>query len=233
MTTNQLIYDVREAIRQIQDDSEISDRYIIYLWNLKRAKYLRNDLNNLQKTADNSVLQTMCMELERASANECNIEEDCGSIMRTKKPIPKPLELHLKSAITTIKPTTRISVPFNYVNKDRAVYSKYSTFGNAVYSFLDADMHIYLVSQSDVVKLIECITVTGIFEDPLSLKEFKTCCGCEIPKPCFDESTSEYPLQAHHVDSIRAEIVQALVGTLQLPEDKANDTDDSFQANSR
>lgn len=226
MTIAQLIYDVRESIRQVTDDSNLSDRYIIYLWNLKRSKYLRNDLNNYQKTVDNSILQKLCLELEEVSISECNIEYDCGTIMRTKQKIPTPLELSLKTAITEVKPVTRLVVSFNFVNKERAVYSKYSNFGNAIYAFLDEDEYIYLVSESNAVKLIECVTVTGIFENPLELKNYKNCCKCEIPTACYDDLTTEYPLQAHHVDNIRAEIVKTLIGTLQLPDDKNNNADE-------
>ena len=31
---NEIIYDVREAIRQTTDDTDISDRYILYLYNI-------------------------------------------------------------------------------------------------------------------------------------------------------------------------------------------------------
>ena len=101
-TIRKIVYDVREALKQYKDDSEIDDRYIIYLYNNKRAKYLRQDLNNFQRTVDNSIVQKLCLELEEVSINECNVDYDCGTIMRTKRPIPKPLELHLKSAITNI-----------------------------------------------------------------------------------------------------------------------------------
>lgn len=222
----ELEYDVRELLHQYGDDTTISSRYIMYLWGTKRSKYLRNDLNNLQKTIDTSILQTLCLELEEVSINQCGLDYDCETIMRTKKPIPKPLELHLKSAITSVKSTNRIDVPFNFVEKSRAIYSKFSPFGKAIYSFLDDDMHIYLISESEVVKMIECITVTGIFEDPLDLKNYTNCCKCETPTTCFNEDTTEYPLQAHHIDSIREEIIQTLIRTLQIPEDKANNSND-------
>ena len=226
-TIRELEYDVREALRQYTDDSEISSKYIMYLWAIKRSKYLRQDLNNLQKTIDTSILQTMCLELEEVNVNECGLDLDCTTIMRTKKPIPKPLELHLKSAITSVKSTNRIDIPFNFVNKQRAIFSKYSTFSQGIYAFLDNDMHIYLVSENDAVKLIECLTITGIFENPLDLKDYKNCCGCEEPTSCFNEDITQYPLQAHHVDNIRQEIVKTLIGTLQLPEDENNNADDN------
>ena len=46
---NEIIYDVREAVKQYSDDSELDDRYIKYLYNNKRSKYLRQDLNNYSK----------------------------------------------------------------------------------------------------------------------------------------------------------------------------------------
>lgn len=225
-TIAQLTYDIREAVKQIQNDSELDNRYIMYLWGLKRSKYLRNDLNNLQKTVDTSILQSLCLELEEVNVNQCGLDYDCGTIMRTKQPIPKPLELHLKSALTSVKPTNRIAIPFNFVNKEKAIYSQYSQYNNAIYAFLDNDMYIYLVSQSTAIKLMECLSVTGIFEDPLELSKYKNCCGCINPPACFDELTTQYPLQPHHIDSIREEIIKGLIRGLQIPEDLNNNSDD-------
>lgn len=227
MTIAQLTYDVREAIKQLQNDSDISNSYIMYLWDLKRAKYLRNDLNNLQKTIDDSITQTLCLELEEVSINECDqFEYDCGTIIRTKNKIPKPIELHLKSAIVNVKPTNRLSVPFSFISKEKALFSKHSPFNKGIYAFLDNDMHIYLVSELDTVKLIDCITVKGIFENPVSLQNYNTCCGCETKQSCYDELTTDYPLQSHHIDNIRLEIIKTLIDTLKVNEDMNNNSDD-------
>lgn len=226
MKLQKIIYDIRTAIRDTVDDQKFSNRYLTHLFNLKRSKYLRNDANNLQKLIDTSILQKFCMDMEEVSINECNLNYDCGTIMRSKTTIPIPLELHLKSAITEVKPSIKITKPFNFVNKERAVWSQYSPFAESIYAFLDTDKKIYLISKSETVKLIDCITVTGIFEDPLELQNYKNCCGCDDVKPCFDEDTTEYPLQSHHIDAIRNEIIQTLVGSLKLPQDEINDAND-------
>lgn len=233
MTVEKIVYDVREQLKQYSDDSDIDDRYIIHLYNLKRAKYLRQDLNNFQRTTDISVTQTLCMETEVVSANECGLEYDCETIMRTVEKIPTPLELHLKSAITSVKPTTRLALPFNFVTKQRAIYSGDSPFKNSIYAFLDNDMHIYVVSKSVEVNLIDCITVTGIFEDPLDLIHFKTCCGCNDAQPCFDIYTTNYPLQPHYIDLIKSEIIKELVINIQTPKDEENDSEDDKETNRR
>lgn len=226
MTENKLIYDQRERLNQIIDDSEISDRYIMFLYDIKRAKYLRRDLNDLQKTVDNSIIQEFCLEMQEASINDCGIDYDCGTIMKSVQPIPKPLELHLKSAITKVKPTNKIALPFNFLDKSRAITSNYSSFPNSIYAFLDTDLHIYLVSTSPLVKMIECLTVAGIFESPSDLQNYKNCCGCDNIT-CYDSNLTDYPLQGHHIDMISEEIFQTLVNKLKVQEDQINNSNDN------
>ncbi len=225
MILEKLVYDVREALKQYVDDSELDNTYIIYLYGIKRAKYLRQELNNYQRTTDVSITQSLCLGLERVSVNECGLDFECETILRTKRPIPQPLELHTKSAITSVKPTNRISIPFNFTTKQKAIYSEHSPFNRAVFSFLDNDRYIYLISTDETLNLLECITVTGVFEDPLDLLNYSNCCDCE-DSPCFDEMTSNYPLQPHYIDLIKNEIVNELVQKLRIPEDTENNSTD-------
>lgn len=227
MNLNKIIYDVREMIKLYSDDSEISDRYITHLYNIKRAKYLRQDLNNMQKTTDVSITQTFCLGLEVVSADVCGMDIQCDKILRTKKPIPNPIELHTKVAITSVRPTNRISIPFNFVSKEKALYSQNSPFNKGIFAFLDNDKRIYLLSTTDTLNLMECVTVTGVFEDPLDLVNYTNCCNCTEPTTvCFDEATTDYPIQPHYVDLIKSEIVAELVKRINLQEDRENDAND-------
>jgi len=220
-----IIYDVRESLKAYTDDSEISNEYIIYLYGIKRSKYLRQELNNYQRTTDISVTQTLCLGLERVSVNECGLDLDCDTIVRTKRPIPQPLELHIKSAITSVKPTDRKGIAFNFVTKQKAVYSEHSPFNRGIFAFLDNDRYIYLISKEDTLNLLECITVTGVFENPLDLANYTNCCSCTNESiPCFDEMTSNYPLQPHYIDLIKNEIVNELIKKLNIPEDTKNNS---------
>lgn len=223
----ELVYDVREAVKQFTDDTELDDRYIIYLYNTKRSKYLRQDLNNYLKTIDNSIQQTFCLDLEEVSVNECSVDADCETILRTKLALPKPLELHSKTAITKVKPATKISLPFNFVTKERVVMLEGSSFPNSIYAFLDVDNRIYLYSKSIDYKLLTCLNITGVFENPLDLANYKNCCDCDDESSvCYDEYTSEYPLPPHYIDVIRKEIINDLLNLKQVQEDKTNDAND-------
>ena len=224
---NELLYDIREAIHAFSDDSELDDRYLLYLYNIKRAKYLRQDLNNYQKTIDNSILQTLCLSLEQVSGDECSVEYSCGTLLRSTQPIPTPIELHTKVAITKVKPTVKLGVPFNFISKDKAPYIENAPFKNAIYAFIDVDKYIYVYSATEDYRLLECLTVTGIFEDPISLKDYSTCCGCDSDdNACFSVDESEYPLQPHYIDVIRDEIIKDILRTMQVPKDKINNSTD-------
>jgi hypothetical protein len=228
MVLEKIIYDVREALNQYSDDNEIDSRYIIYLYGIKRAKYLRQDLNNFNRSIDNSIQQQLCLKMEEVSINTCGLDFECDTILRTTQSIPKPLELHTKTSIVNVKPTNRVSIPFNFVNKSRIYYLEGAEFPNSLYAFLDTDNYIYVYSKNEDFKNLECLTITGIFEDPLELKNYKNCCSCkpDLANQCFDEMTSDYPLQPHYIDLIKNEIVNDLIKKLQIPEDKTNNSID-------
>jgi hypothetical protein len=226
MQLNKIIYDIREILKLYTEDNEISDRYLIHLVNIKRSRFLRQELNNYQRTTDISVTQTLCLPVEQVSANQCGLDIQCDTILRTVKPIPQPLELHIKSAITSVKPSKKLAVPFSFVNKEKATYFEDSPF-DGIFAYLDNDKYIYLVSKINTLNLIDCITITGVFEDPLDLLNYSNCCNCEDITPCYNIDTTNYPLQPHLIDLIKLEIVNELIKESQIREDKVNDSDNS------
>jgi hypothetical protein len=221
----EIIYDVREALKEYSDDTELDNRYIKYLYNIKRAKYLRQDLNNYNKTVDMSIKQTLCLSLSLVDGDECG--DDCPKLLRSDRPLPKPLELHSKVAITSVKPTTRISVPFNFISKEKIAYIEGAQFATGLYSFIDTDNYMYVYSLSDAYKLLNCLTVTGVFENPSDLSSYPNCCDCnEGDNSCYVEDENEYPLQPHFIDLIKSEIVKELAISKQMPEDTENNAHD-------
>lgn len=222
---NEIIYDVREAIREFSDDSDVDNRYILYLYNIKRAKYLRQELNNYNRRIDISIQQSICLKMELVNGDDCG--DDCPKLLRSSLPVPTPLELHTKPAIISVKPTTKISVPFNFISKEKIAYIDGAQFSNGIYSFLDDDGYLYAYSLSDSYKLLKCVTLIGVFSDPISLESYPNCCDCTPSEnPCFNEETTEYPLQPHFIDLIRLEIVRELSGIKQFPQDRENNATD-------
>jgi len=169
----------------------------------------------------------LCLGLEVVSASQCNLNIECDTILRTKRAIPQPLELHTKVAITNIRSTNRTSVPFNFVSKEKAIFSSFAPFNKAIYAFLDNDRHIYILSKLNTIDMLECLSITAVFEDPLDLINYTNCCDCIDAPSCYDIQTTNYPLQPHYVDLIKSEIINDLVKKLQIPEDKTNNSNDN------
>lgn len=223
MKFNKIIYDIREATKEITDDTEISDDYIIYLLNLKRAKYLRQELNTMQRLTDDITVQTLSVKLEKVSAIECGFPLSCDTVMRSCKKLPDTLSLHSKASILRVASLDRLSKPFNFTTREKAVYAQDAPFPNSIYSFLHDDGYIYVTSQNTGVNLLECISVTGIWEDPTDLERFDKCCTCEESTEACFSLEYDYPIQPHLLDLIRVEIIQEIGGLKQLKEDSVND----------
>jgi len=223
---SEIVYDVREALKEYSDDSNIDDRYIIFLYNIKRDKYLRQDMNDYGRTIDSSVLQTFCEPLVKVSSNDCDLDTSCDFILRTKNKIPKPIDLHTKSAITTVKAVNKLGLPFTFTTKQRMPYLTGSKFSKGIYAFLDTDNYIYVISKSNI-SLLECINITGVFSNPLDLENYTTCCNCEEKLKCFDEDTTDYPLPNRYIDLIRTEVINELANLDKIREDQSNDGEDT------
>lgn len=226
MLVEQIIYDVREGIKEYSDDSEFSNEYILYLYNIKRAKYLKQKLDQLGRKFDNRTLQSLCLEIEEVDANKCGVDFGCDKILRTTMPVPKLIQLSDKDAIERISPADRLSIKFNTINRERASYYLNSNFNDKIKAYIDDDYYIYLISSKPI--FVECITVSGVFEDPLDLANYKNCCNCnDSSNVCFDEMTSDYPITLDLLDLIRQEIINELLGRKDPRlQDRTNNSDD-------
>jgi hypothetical protein len=175
-----------------------------------------------------SIKQTLCLSLSLVDGDECG--DDCPKLLRSDRPVPKPLELHSKVAITSVTPTSRINVPFNFVSKEKISYIEGAQFATGLYSFIDTDNYLYVYSLSDAYKLLNCLTITGVFENPSDLSSYSNCCGCDDAETgstsCYIEDENSYPLQPHYIDLIKAEIVRELAISKQVPEDTENNAHD-------
>lgn len=220
-TKLEIIYDIKEYLKDYSDDAELSNEYILYLYRKKRSKYLRRLFNDFTRKFDNIVLQSFCVGLEEVDNNSCGLETDC-KILRSKVKIPEVIDLRSRLSITSIKPSNINSKAFKIINEEQVPYILEKTYNSGVYAFLK-DNYIYLISNDIASSLLECINITGLFENPEDLNNYTNCCGCENPVSCFDDNT-EYPLQGFLLDDISNEIKKELVSRINIPEDTINNS---------
>ena len=226
MTTNELIYDIKEYLMEYSDDTEYSNRYILYLWNTKRSKYLRQLLNDLTRKFDNIILQTLCMPLEVADPDTCGISYPC-QILRTTETLPDLIELRSRSSLISAGPTDFTAERFKILQLKEVPFIFDKPYSNGIYAFQNLDNRLYIISKRDSHKLLECLSVTGLFEKPEDLKNFVNDCS-ETPStsvPCFSPD-DEYPMQSFLIDPIRSEILEQLLPRKQIVQDEINNADE-------
>jgi hypothetical protein len=226
MKTNELIYAIREKLKAYTDDTRYTDDWLLYLIRLKRAVFLRREYNQLQRTIDPEVLQTICMPLTNVDESEC---PDCYSISspecfitRTVDKLPASIELHNRNTVVKIAPVGRFDKPFSIVNKSNFVYAGESRYErNIVFATVDTGGYIYLKSKNPFYKTLEAITVTLLFDNPEDANAFE-CNGVA----CYDNSNDEYPIKGWMADIVITEIVNELANLKQIPTDTTNNAKD-------
>lgn len=224
MKTNELIYSIKELLKDHTDDSLISNRHILHLLNTERAMLLRQLYSARGKAFDVAAIQSMCLEMELVDKATCGITTDCY-VLRSKERIPEPLSVKSRNTITYIGPSVVAGKGFDIIKSSQADVCVADPYTQNT-AFVQ-DGYIYVTGKSPAFKLISCIEVRGIFEDPSSLEDKVTCNSCNTQNKthCFTiEST--YPVPGHLVPVMTQSIVKMLLATkkLETVRDKDNNS---------
>lgn len=223
MTATEIIYAIREKLKAYTDDTRYSDSYLMFLINLKRSFYIRREYNQLQRTFDSDVLQSVCMELEEVDSSVCPECKDLTItdclVIRTKKKVPKSIELHSRNSIVRVAPVGVLDKRFSLVSFIKMPYAGETKYESKfIFATIHPNGHIYLKAQDPAYKSLEFINVVGLFENPDDIAEYS--CGST---PCYDYNVNDYPVAGWMTDIIITDIVNDLARLKSLPEDLTND----------
>jgi len=225
-STLQVIYDVKETLKKYSDDSDYDNRHILYLCNLKRAKFLRQLLDDKTRNFDPILMQSFCLGFEEVSKDLCGITTSC-TVMRSIKPLPRLLQVRNRNTLVSVKFAEVFAKTLKIIDFSQAPYVLDKPYNNSIYLTIDSNNYVYMISKLPEHKMIECLYFTGVFENPSELEDFNSCCNCNIVKSCFDEDT-EYPAPSFIIDLIRDEVVKLYITTKEkMIEDKDNNSDDN------
>jgi hypothetical protein len=221
MLYNEIIYSIREQLRQTIDDSNIDDREIIFNINIQRSLFYRNQYNQRNRIIDEDIKQNLYVKLQESSEDLCSTT-DC-TIIRSVNPLPKSIELHHKNAILGVSSTNISSKQFSLVNWTNFIYSGNSRYSkNEVFVSVNTDGYLYLKVSNKLAKFINTVIVQMILENPLDIKTFVNC-GDTVSTDCFDLETFEYPIKQYAFAYIKEQVVNTFINKLSIPEDKQND----------
>tara|TARA_R110000772_G_scaffold62137_2_gene139640 strand:+ start:2988 stop:3671 length:684 start_codon:yes stop_codon:yes gene_type:complete len=221
MTKRELIYTVFEKIKINSDDMDISEEFVSFLIDSKRAMLLKQRFDAKPWAMPIETKQELCLSLEVASV--INGEPCFGKILRTKNPLPASIKIKGKEGPLTVRRYDNRAIHVNIIPLERIPFIGHNYFtAQMIYGTVDYDNRFYLVSESNKLKLMTDIKIADIFENPDEANALRCAAADETSCEIWDR---DYPVELSMVDDIVKLVVQDLSRTLSIPDDSTNDAD--------
>lgn len=240
---------IGEAIQRVQslyskgvqsDDTRLSRRHIYSVLLSIRNLLFVQKANKRQPISQWNYQTINCVELIKAEPYECPCLPSIGCvILRTKEPLPKPLtgliNGHLIQSVTSLDGSIIYS-PTTWEDKKYKKGSKYTANKPDYYI---RDNYLYITTK----KGPKAITITGIFEDPVEVKNYPSICedkGCGESTPedncpdCQSPLEIDLPIDKDMAKTWIEMAAQELLSMFsQGREDVSNNTRDSLKEESK
>lgn len=224
-TRAEMIFSVKELLKEHTDDSLLSDEHILFQIKAYRAMLLRQLYSDRAKEYDDAAKQTFCADMVLTDPGICGINTGCF-ILRSEEKIPGLLSVKGRSALTRVGPPI-IGMPgYELTTPDRVGACMDDPYSGATAFIMDD--YLYMVGRGVATKLIKCISVTGIFEDPEKLEYLNSCdsCGTNQPVKCYNDD-SELPMPSHMIQNIIQMVVKDFAQVERLEDHRDRDNDSS------
>lgn len=222
-TRAEMIYSVKELLKDHTDDTLISEEHILFQIKAYRAMLLRQLYSDRSKEFDDAAKQTFCADMKLTDPGICGIDTGCF-ILRSEEKIPGLLSVKGRSALTRVGPPIIGMPPYEVVNETEINGCMQDPYSGTTAFIMDD--YLYLVGRAVSTKLIKCVSVQAIFEDPEKLEYLNTCdsCGSNVEEKCFTDD-SELPMPSHLISMIVSMVVKDFIGTEKMEERRDTDND--------
>ncbi len=183
---NKLVFDIKNIHYGgfQSDDAQVSDRQVAYWINQDRATLLSQILSNGKTIPDIYMQHLECIQLECLDTAECCEIETCERVLRSTQKIPETIHRNNRNSIFAVSSPDK-TIGFSETNFIRQRTNKYSKYTGGKPRWFIKNGYLYLTN----TKVLEYVSLSGIFEDPTEALLFSTCEG----EPCWTWD-DEYPI---------------------------------------
>lgn len=215
ITARHIVQDIIEIASSGSTPNEfkIEEEQILYWVNQTRSKLISEAIKNRQTITD-SWLQTIgCLELEQKDISDCCLVSLGCMGLKSKKQLPSTIETHIDNNIVSV--TGLDGNPISKTNRFAAKYKQYNKYTGKNMGYFIKDNYLYVIND----KIMQYVTVIGLFEDPSELKNFVDCSG----NTCWSMD-SDYPVTQKMASQITDIVLKTKVlPFMQFPADNKND----------
>lgn len=228
---------ISEVIQRVQNlyskgvpskDSRLSKRHIYSKLLTVRSRLLSQKVNKKQRLSQWSYQTLPCIKLIKAPLYECPcIPTGNCYILRTEERIPTIVTSLNKDIIQSVT-TIDGSVIFDSTSFEIEKYSKGNKYTSTKSQYYIKGGYLYITH----IKLLEVITITGVFEDPTLIEKYPSYCkDCEDCLPeCKSTLDLIFPIDSDLIEPLLEISSQELVSVfLGIKEDTKNDAKNEIQ----
>jgi len=187
ITLNKIIYNIRNIIKEKNDDSKITNSQLEFIFNNWRARLITQNYRKARHSDVNLTQDLGCVPMIAVDkAEDCEVTLGC-TILRTVDRLPISIEIDEKPLITFIGSIDKTGPQYQLIPWARFSWVKHQKWAGAFPYAALKDGYLYIINK----KILDKINVQGIFQDPREAARFKHCSG----EPCYTED-SNYPVDA-------------------------------------
>lgn len=215
MTINQIIYNLRKLLKDTSDDIKLSDRNFEFIVNYLREKLIVQQLQKGRSISSNIKQDLGQVLVEKVDMNDNGSVDVKKIIFKTVLPIPKPIELDQKDAITYVGGLDKQS-PIDFKTKTISTWNQYNKYSSKLQQAYYHNGHIYINNCPN--PNLKYINIEGVFADPREASKFNKPSG----QSCYDPNVDDYPISGRMLDMLNTLFKKELDLNLQLVEDITN-----------
>jgi hypothetical protein len=216
MTFKEAMYDIRESMKALSIDSDLTNRQITFLMRLFRSMVIRQFITNNPGENRDMLTQTLHMELELVDTSRYPEYKELGfTILTTKKVLPNIISPQIYKDIE-IRTTDRLSNEIEVIGKNRVTEIQYAPKG-FIYAYRDDDGKIYIISKDIRYKNVTSINVTTILEDPESMQDIHN----------LITDLEVYPITSNLWINVKELILKHISTEMMIPIDTIKDNKDN------
>lgn len=222
MTALELIYAVREQLKEYVDDTRFTNDYLLYQINLKRQAFIQQKYNNVRRPVNEQLVQTFIVDLEEIDASDSpSVTPVEDTIMRSTNPLPQMITLSHRNMMERVAREGKIDRPFNIVTRQRFIYSGVGDYEeDQVFATLDNNNYLYLKSRKNTEFAWEKVSVSAVLESPLDELNFESINSGK------NMSNFVYPISGDIATVVIETVVAELARVKMLPADQENNSND-------
>lgn len=206
-------------------DSRLTSRHIYSELLNARSTILQQQDTKGQKASKFIYQVLSCVELQKAVPTECPCVPTNGClILRTKYQLPTPVT-GLSDMLITSMTTMDGSEVINPTTFETVKYDAGKKYTSTQAGFYIRNQYAFITHKRE----LKGVTVNGLFEDPIQVKQFPSLCGVCAECECLDIMDYEFPVDRRTLRAIAQLATDRLIITFgQMKEDKTNNASDDI-----